>query len=111
MLMVRAAGVREHSVQTTSALYGDSFVIDHEYNAERFRMQRGVIAGSLPSQIVSLSGFLLKLAGNNSFVWLVHLSLDGRGSGGISPLQMPCTARIECGIQTFSPDLNEASEE
>lgn len=106
MLMVKATGVREDSVQTT--LHMETILL---LNAERFGTQREVIADGLPSHIAFLSGFLVNSAGNDSFVQLIHLPLGDRGSCGISPLQMPCTARIICGFQNSSPDRSVVSKE
>ena len=93
MLMVRAAGVREDFIQIT--LHMETILL---LNAERFGMHREEIAGSLPSQIISLSGFLVNSAGNNSFIRQVHFPSGDRGSCEISPLQMLCTAQTEGGF-------------
>ena len=63
MLMVRATGVREDSVQTT--LHMETILL---LNAERFGKQRGATAGDLPDQMVSPSKFLVSLIVNNSSV-------------------------------------------
>ena len=90
MLMVRATGVREDFVQTT--LHMKTILL---LNAERFGIQRKVIASNLPSWVVSLSKFLVSSAASNSSIQLVHLPLGDRGSYGISPPKMLCIAQTE----------------
>ena len=77
MLMVRATEVREDSVQT--APHVEAILL---LNAGRFSTQREVIAGDLPSQIISLSGFLVSSAKSDSSFPLVHLPLSDRGCVG-----------------------------
>ena len=98
--------MKEDSVQT--ALHMETILL---LSAGRFGTQKEVIAGDLPSQIVSLSGFLVSSAGNDSSVRLVHLPLGDRGLCGISPPQMPCITQIGYGFQNFSPGQKVVSEE
>ena len=106
MLMVRATEMREDSVQKT--LHMETILL---LNAERFGKQRGAIAGDLPSHIVSPSKFLVSLIVNNSSVQLVHLPLGDKELCGISPHQISCIARTECGFQNISLGPNVAPEE
>ena len=106
MLMMRATDheVREDSIQT--APHVETILL---LNAGRFGTQREVIAGDLPSQIVSLSGFLVSSAKRDSSVPLVHLPLGDRRLCGISPPRMLCITRTGYGFQNFSPGWNVAS--
>ena len=79
MLMVMTAKVKK-------ALHVETILL---LNTVRFGTQREVIAGDVPNQIVSWSGFLVSSVGSNSSVQLVHLPLGHRGLSGDSSSQMP----------------------